>query len=113
MTALSVVIPTLEAGRSLAATLDAVAGAEIVVADGGSRDGTLALAEARGPRAVQASAGRGQQLAAGAEAASGEWLLFLHADTVPEPGWREAVAAFTRVPENAARAAFFRFRLDD
>src|SRR5918999_1201337 len=47
MTPLSVVIPTLNAGPTLGATLDAVAGAETVVADGGSVDGTVALAEAR------------------------------------------------------------------
>jgi rSAM/selenodomain-associated transferase 2 len=113
MTRLSVVIPTLNAGATLAATLDAVAGAEIVVADGGSGDGTVALVEARGARVVAAPRGRGTQLAAGADAARGDWLLFLHADTVPEKDWTAAVESFADAPGNENRAAYFRFRLDD
>ena len=112
---LSIVIPTLDAAATLPATMSAVAGsaAEIVVADGGSRDGTVALAAAAGVRVVAGPAGRGPQLAAGADAASGDWLLFLHADTRPEPGWRDAVQSFMADPGNHRRAGYFRFRLDD
>src|SRR5687767_8501333 len=106
MTRLSVVIPTLNAGATLAATLDAVAGAEIVLADGGSSDSTITLAEPRGARVVAAPRGRGTQLAAGADAARGDWLLFLHADTVPEKGWTAAVEAFADARENQSRAAY-------
>jgi rSAM/selenodomain-associated transferase 2 len=115
---LSIVIPTLNAAADLGATLAALAEAradrtEIVLADGGSRDRTAALAEATGARVVAAPRGRGMQLAAGAAAAGGNWLLFLHADTVLPPGWTEAVREFAHDPANAQRAGYFAFRLDD
>ncbi|HJO96592.1 MAG TPA: TIGR04283 family arsenosugar biosynthesis glycosyltransferase [Rhodospirillales bacterium] len=112
---LSIVIPTLDAADSLAATLGAVTGggAEVIVADGGSVDATRTIAEGHGATVVAASRGRGAQLAEGAGRASGRWLLFLHADTVPGAGWAEAVAKFTADPANHDRAAVFRFALDD
>ena len=82
---ISVIIPTLnEAGR-LAATLHQIRSvlpaAELIVADGGSADDTQAIARAAGALTVLAPRGRGSQLAAGAKAAHGHLLLFLHADT--------------------------------
>ena len=121
---LSIVIPTLDAAGVLGATLAAVAdgsarlkdrgiGVEVVVADGGSRDGTVDEARRHGARLVELEAGRGRQLAAGAAKAAGAWLLFLHADTRPAAGWDEAVSAFIGAPGNEGRAAAFRFALDD
>lgn len=114
---LSVVIPTLEAGSMLGATLDAVMGVdgvgEVVVADGGSADATRDIAAKAGALLVAAPRGRGAQLAAGAAAAGGDWLLFLHADTVPAIGWIGAATAFMVEPANRQRAAVFRFALDD
>ena len=114
---LSVVIPTLDAAAELAPTLAALvpecAGGEIVVADGGSTDATASIAAAAGARAIQAPRGRGTQLRAGAEAARGDWLLFLHADTRLAPGWSEAAARFMADPASAERAAAFRLALDD
>jgi len=117
---LSVIIPTLDAAASLPATLTALAEGraqgltrEILVADGGSRDATVALAERHGARVIAAPRGRGAQLAAGGAAASGAWLLFLHADTRLAPGWGAAVAAFIGSGSNDQRAGYLRFRLDD
>lgn len=124
---LSVVIPTLNAGAHLDACLDALeeghraAGdrgvdhpdLEILIADGGSTDDTLAIAERRRLRVITAPKGRGPQLAAGAKAAGGDWLLFLHADTRLALGWMEAVASFVNNPASRGRAAAFRFALDD
>ncbi len=113
---LSVVIPALNAGAKLSASLAALEPArglirDIIVADGGSSDDTQALAERAGARVIAAPRGRGVQLRAGAEAAKGHWLLFLHADTVLEPGWERDVARVMEAGEN--KAAFFRFALDD
>lgn len=124
---LSVVIPTLNAGAYLDACLDAVEDGrraardrgvdlpdlEIVIADGGSSDDTLAVAERRSLRLVSAPAGRGPQLASGARASAGEWLLFLHADTRLAQGWMEAVASFVNNPASRGKAAAFRFAVDD
>ncbi|HEX9931351.1 MAG TPA: TIGR04283 family arsenosugar biosynthesis glycosyltransferase [Allosphingosinicella sp.] len=108
----SVVIPTLNAAASLGATLERMREAdEIVVADGGSTDGTAAVAERHGARLIGAPRGRGAQLRAGAEAARGDWLLFLHADTLPGSGWREAAEEHARAGQD--KAAFFGFRLAD
>ena len=108
---LRIVIPALDAAATLERCLEALAAAdEVIVVDGGSSDDTLKIAEARGARVIRAERGRGLQLKAGAAAADGDWLLFLHADTVPGSGWRDAVAAHRDCRE---QAACFRFRLDD
>lgn len=113
----SVVIPTLEAADRIGPCLGALSEAvmegvihEVIVADGGSADAIAEVAEAVGARLVTAPWGRGAQLAAGARAARGSWLLFLHADTVLAPGWAAAVLAHVRTrPE---RAGYFALRFD-
>ena len=113
---LSIVIPTLNEAARLPATLAALAGGpetEIVVSDGGSQDGTGALAQEAGATIVSGNRGRGAQLAAGADAATGDWILFLHADTRLDAGWRAAADAFIADPGNRQRAGYGRFRIDD
>jgi len=115
---LCVVIPTLNAAARLPDTLAALAPGkalicDVLVADADSTDRTVAAAEAAGARVLQAPRGRGQQLKAGAAATTGDWLLFLHADTRLAPDWATAATAFMADPANADRAAAFRFRLDD
>lgn len=117
---LSIVVPTLNAAGTLPGTLKAFATAnrrgidlEVVVSDGGSSDGTVAVAEELGARVVTGQRGRGPQLIAGAKAAQGEWLLFLHADTVLESGWDATVMVFASDERNRDRTAVFTFALDD
>jgi rSAM/selenodomain-associated transferase 2 len=112
---LSAIIPTLNAAGTLGATLDAARPGvdEIVVVDGGSIDATMAIAASHGARTIASARGRGYQLAAGARSATGDWLLFLHADTRLAANWEVAARRFMVDPANAARAAAFRFALDD
>jgi rSAM/selenodomain-associated transferase 2 len=81
---LSVVIPTLDEATRIGSRLRELSARgvdEVIVADGGSRDGTADIARAHpGVRVVTAPRGRGRQLNAGARAAAGSVLLFLHAD---------------------------------
>lgn len=89
----SVIIPALNEESCLGETLRAVwaleGAKEVIVADGGSTDRTVAVAETLGARVVAAPRGRGSQMHAGAAIATGEILWFLHADTVPP---REALS---------------------
>jgi rSAM/selenodomain-associated transferase 2 len=113
---LTIVVPALDAAACLCATLDAcreAVGAEVLVVDGGSRDATRDVARRGGARVVESAPGRGRQLALGAEEARAEWLLFLHADTRPAPGWAAVARAFMAAPGNTGRAAYFAFALDD
>ena len=120
---ISVVIPTLNAEASLAETLTALVPAavdglirEVIIADGGSTDRTVDIADGAGAEIVSCAAGRGAQLRAGAELARFPWLLFLNADTYLDAGWeREANHHIERVESGRrkAAAAAFRFVLDD
>ncbi|MDP2689529.1 MAG: TIGR04283 family arsenosugar biosynthesis glycosyltransferase, partial [Deltaproteobacteria bacterium] len=89
---LSVIIPALnEAAVLKGAFLSVGEGVEVIVADGGSTDGTVELALSLGARVIRADRGRGAQMDAGALASTGGALLFLHADSTLPPGWAGAV----------------------
>lgn len=86
MPRLSIIVPALEEAAGLAASLEGLQvlrgrGHEVIVVDGASRDATPALAAPLADRVLTAPRGRAAQMNAGAEAAAGDALLFLHADT--------------------------------
>lgn len=120
---ISVIIPTRNAEHELAPTLAALVPAaveglvrEVIIADGGSRDRTLEIADGSGAEIVIAPPGRGQQLKAAAGRARFPWLLFLHADTRLEHGWENEVEGFISAVMSGRRkdcAAAFRLALDD
>lgn len=110
---ISVVIPALNEATHLPAVLDAIHAAakvEVVVVDGGSSDGTAAVARARGARAVTSAPGRSHQQNQGARAASGSILLFLHADTRLPKGFDQAIRQTLAQPGVVAGA--FRLTID-
>jgi rSAM/selenodomain-associated transferase 2 len=114
---ISVVIPILNAAEELPKALATLAKlalvGEIIVVDGGSRDDGVAIARQAGARVIEATRGRGTQLAAGALEATGVWLLFLHADCRFEAGGEDAVRAFVTAPKAACCAGYFDLALDD
>ena len=97
---IAVVMPVLDERENMAEVLATLAGraAQVVVVDGGSRDGTAALALAAGATVVAAERGRAAQMNAGAAALAPGWsvVLFLHADTRLPAGWGEAIGHAVR-----------------
>jgi rSAM/selenodomain-associated transferase 2 len=113
VTRLSIVVPVLDEAAGIAATLQALAplrerGHELIVVDGGSRDATAALAAPLASRVLQAPRGRARQMNAGAAVASGDVLLFLHADTCLPA---DADAAVVRAVDGGRRWGRFDVRI--
>jgi rSAM/selenodomain-associated transferase 2 len=110
---ISVIIPTLNEETNLPAALDTAAtgdNIEIIVVDGGSSDNTVQVARAAGFVVLETAAGRARQMNAGAREASGEILLFLHADTLLPRSWDRYVRSTSSMPGVCAGA--FEFSLD-
>ena len=108
---ISIIVPTLNEERALEPTLAHLValGEEVVVSDGGSGDQTEEIARRHPILWTQGAPGRGGQLNRGAAAASGEALLFVHADTRLPP---EAVARVDRVLGNGYGGGGFAVRFD-
>jgi rSAM/selenodomain-associated transferase 2/rSAM/selenodomain-associated transferase 1 len=110
---ISIIIPALNEEENIEACLASTEGpsrVERIVVDGGSRDRTVEIARSCEARVISSPRGRGRQMNAGARIASGEFFLFLHADTRLPPGYAETVRAALSLPGIAAGA--FEFRLD-
>jgi uncharacterized protein len=89
-----VVIPALNEAASIGTAIDAAffaGAAEVLVADGGSSDDTIAIAESRGARVITGETMRARQLNRGAEVATHDAILFVHADTLLPAGAADAV----------------------
>ena len=105
---ISIIIPALNEERALPATLACLlqqsVGHEIIVVDGGSHDDTVKIASSYPViKVISAPAGRASQMNAGADIASGDWLLFLHADTLlPEDG----LARISALPQTVKAGGF-------
>ncbi|MEM7620953.1 MAG: TIGR04283 family arsenosugar biosynthesis glycosyltransferase [Pseudomonadota bacterium] len=121
---ITVIIPTLNPPKRFGLCLAALVPAaieglvsDVVVVDGGSNDPFVGeLAGEAGATFVKSAKGRGTQMAFGAQDAKGQWLMFLHADTVLEQGWEQEAARFIKhieIGEKTQSAAAFRFALDD
>ncbi len=100
---ISVVVPTLNEAAIIAQTLADLAplralGHELILVDGGSRDGTQDLAVPLADRVLEAPRGRACQMDAGARVAGGDWLWFLHADIQVPPPALEALLGACRAP---------------
>lgn len=110
---LTVVVPAIDeealVGGAVASALDGGA-LEVIVVDGGSRDATPAAAARAGARVLAAAPPRSLQMNAGAAAARGRRLLFLHADTRLPAGYAAEVGRLLALPGTAAGA--FRLRID-
>lgn len=107
----SVVVPVLgDAGPAarLLAQLHAYAAVEVIVIDGGQDPELDRLADSPRTRVMRSAPGRGRQMNAGAAVATGEWLLFLHADSILPDGWLDACRLLAE-----ANAGWFQFALDD
>jgi glycosyltransferase involved in cell wall biosynthesis len=114
---LSVIIATHESERSLVRTLNALVPAvtsgllgEVVVADAGSTDATAEVADIAGCRFMTSADPLGTRFKAAAASTRAQWLMFLRAGIVLEPGWMGAVDRFMEKADlmGGAHAAVFR-----
>ncbi len=109
----SVIIPVRNEERTIAAVLDALrteAVDEVIVVDGASEDRTVDIARSHGVRVIGSTPGRGRQMNAGAGVATGDLLVFLHADTMPPRGFVRSIQHVLAQPGTSAGA--FRLRIN-
>jgi uncharacterized protein len=107
---ISVIIPTLNEEAHLPFLLEHLKRRnphEIIIADGGSHDRTIEIAELAGARVVHAAKGRASQMNLAAATATGEFLLFLHADTMPPSDYASIIHTILHAPGTSAGAFGF------
>jgi rSAM/selenodomain-associated transferase 2 len=109
---ISIVVPVLNEAESLSGTLASLAKeeCEIIVVDGGSEDHTISIAKEFGCTVATSERGRGKQLRVGAGLATGDVILFLHADTLLAPAALEAIKVCLQDPTVVGGACWKRFR---
>ncbi len=114
---ISIIVPTYNSvqgfGPTLASVFEGVSSGmvcEVIFADGGSSDEIERIAGDLGAELVRSEKGRGTQMAAGARAAKGEWLLFLHSDTSLSEGWVHDIRK--HMIDNYNRPGYFRLAFD-
>jgi rSAM/selenodomain-associated transferase 2 len=97
--------------RAIASTTPSV-NTEVIVVDGGSVDDTMSLAQNMGAKVISSPAGRADQMNLGAQAATGDILLFLHADTVLPPEFDVLVRAALASGQRRPIAGAFPLKID-
>ena len=105
--AISIIIPTLNAADRIESTLASVItdpGVEVLLVDGGSTDQTVDIAKSYGVSILCSTPGRARQMNVGAAAASGDIFIFLHGDTVLPDGFADMVRKTLVAPEVSAGA---------
>ncbi|MEH1868849.1 MAG: TIGR04283 family arsenosugar biosynthesis glycosyltransferase [Nostoc sp.] len=110
---ISIIIPTLNEAENIKqaiATTQAYTNIEVIIVDGGSKDDTIEIAQSLNVKVISSFPGRAVQMNAGAVAASGEILLFLHADTRLPTGFDEMIRTALQQPGTVAGA--FKLRID-
>jgi rSAM/selenodomain-associated transferase 2/rSAM/selenodomain-associated transferase 1 len=110
---ISIVIPALNEAATIARTVSNLTGEdhlEVIVVDGGSTDGTAELARSRGVKVVHSKPGKAVQMNAGASAAVGDILLFLHADTLLPGGFGDQIVS--ALNQKGVAAGAFRLSID-
>jgi uncharacterized protein len=117
---ISIVIPAIDEANSIAkvlATIHALPNVEVILVDGGSIDDTVSIAQGFGVKVISSAKGRAHQMNVGAQAATGEILLFLHADTFLPWGFETMVRSTLQPPlegeKPAPVAGAFSLQIDD
>jgi rSAM/selenodomain-associated transferase 2 len=103
---ISIIIPVLNEVGTIAKVLASTqpsTNVEAIVVDGGSVDGTLELVQSLGVKVLSSPTGRAGQMNVGAKVATGEILLFLHADTRLPSGFDTMVRAALKLPQQGCR----------
>ncbi|MBW4423358.1 MAG: TIGR04283 family arsenosugar biosynthesis glycosyltransferase [Nostoc desertorum CM1-VF14] len=110
---ISIIIPTLNEAENIKEaiiTTQLNINIEVIIVDGGSKDDTIEIAQSLSVKVISSSPGRAVQMNAGAVAATGDILLFLHADTRLPTGFDEMVRTVLQQPGTVAGA--FKLRID-